>query len=426
MHPTRPLTSHPATQQVEHLSQLKAMVKQFWVYIRDPKSGQGYISSVQSLMESIESQIMIQKTASCETLETLVQQQNKLTNELTAFQDHMAGWDQIPVDEPSSVSHPGKPLSIRAPSTRVMAADDGSLLPEITAYQNFVARHGRFGGWEEFAHRAFLRLREKHGPATTDSFLRAVVARIPGISLSEAASHAAWHESFLRLTEARKSAIRKWKTRRAVAAEDHEKEMEVQETAVKTSGVKKQAIHIDRDAQRLELEAWKEQKRAEEAAFEQQHAADAAARKAQEARNRDHQRMLRERVKAYQQKREARDLLNQQMEHEAKQREKDLHNKIANEDRKRLAEKNLAIAQRRRMAEAERAQATEQKERRLKAIRKQVEVHASRDPSRILRPTESFQIKVDSPSHDPSETVKGLFRTNPIPKRHVPDWRREM
>ncbi|KAJ3146134.1 hypothetical protein HDU89_006700 [Geranomyces variabilis] len=413
-------------QQVEHLSHLKAMVKQFWVQVNHPKPGQAYISSVQSLMESIESHLMIQKTASCETLETLVQQQNKLINELTAFQEHMAGWDQIPADQPSSVNHAVKPLSERAPSARSMTADDGFLLPEITAYQNFVARHGRFGGWEEFAHRAFLRLREKHGPATTHNFLRAVVARIPGIGLSEAASHAAWHESFLRLTEARRSSIGKWKTRKAVAAEDHERDMEAHETAIKKSGAKKQAIHFDRDAQRRELEAWKEQKRAEEVAFEQQQAAEAAAKKSKEARNRDHQRMLRERVKAYQQKREARDLLNQQIKQEAEQREKDLHNKIAQEDRKRLAEKNFAIAQKRRMAEAERAQATEQKERRLDAIRKQVEVHASRDPSRILRPTESFQIKVDSPSHDPSETVKGLFRTNPIPKRHMPNWRREM
>ncbi|KAJ3148515.1 hypothetical protein HDU86_007445 [Geranomyces michiganensis] len=424
MHNSAAKLSAETTRQSEELSRLRAMVQEFWNHIRDPKPGQAYIIQIQGLMESIESHVMIQKTASYEILQTLVRQQNKLNSELTAFQDHMAGWDQAPADDPHLVKHPGKAVSVRAP--RVTTVDDGSLLPEIVAYQNFVARHGRFGGWEEFAHRAFLRLREKNSSTAKDAFLRAVVARIPGINLSEAESHAAWHESFLRLTEARKSAIKRWKSRKAVAAEDQEKEMEAHETAVKISCYKGQAIHVDRDAQKRELEAWKEQKRAEEVALEQQQTAEAAARKSQEARCRDHQRMLRERVKTYQQERYARDLLTKKIKLEAEQRERDLHAKMALEGRKRLAEKNLGIVQKRREAEAARKQAEEEKEQRLDAIRKQVEVHAPRDPSRILRPTESFQTKIASPSHDPSEQVKGLFRTNPIPKRHVPDWRREL
>ncbi|KAI8913039.1 hypothetical protein DFJ77DRAFT_511548 [Powellomyces hirtus] len=438
--------SNEANSAAEQYSDLKAIIGKLWAHIDHPKPGQTYIASMKMLMETIEGKIMVYRTSLQKGLQTLTQQEKTLSAELAMFTENMAVWDQM--DDTAAESGPtGRIKHAILPLTRTSGHEDGHLLPEVVAYQNFLTRHGgRFGGWEEFSHNAFVKLREKHG-TDTNAFLQACMSHIPGIGYDEASSHETWYQSLIRLTEARKAAIATWKQRKAVTAEKQEKAMETKEKKGVASGSTIESNRIAREAQKRELEAWKAQKKVEEEALMAKQLRQEAEKLAEQQRWREQKRLQKECVNVYVQQRKEQYLLDQQMRTEMEDHDRALRMRLAQQDAKRLAEKNMDYVRKRRAGDEAKSKAAAEKEQRLAKLRKkvfitsspfqfnqskafnifdQVEVHTTRDPSRILQPTAAFQTKVDSPAHEPHEKANAQFKTNPLPRRQIPCWRREI
>ncbi|TPX71103.1 hypothetical protein SpCBS45565_g01329 [Spizellomyces sp. 'palustris'] len=403
------------------IEQIRRNVQKLWQYVQAPKPGNAYISSLKQLMETIEAGILVFKNTERERYEQVLQHEKKLTQELACAEDHINSWGQQQ-DEPAPVKD-GRSQPKRAASNNVQT--EGTLLPEVIAYQNFLARHGgHYGGWEDVTHNAFVKLRQKH-LSNTNAFLQACVSKLPGITIEMASAHEDWYESFLRVSEERKMAIARWKQNKAVSAEKNvqikaETECEKKE---RTKGDQHRNRAM-RDRQKETLAWWKSQKQAEKEEAERIKQEEMQRGKEEQKRWREEQRNLRDRVSIYVQKRSETRSLQQRLEEEAERQKKKFSSLLVAEEAKRLAQKNAELLQQRREAITARVRKEEERTKRLNRLREQVAVEVPRDPSRILRPTEAFQNKVEGPHEDATEKVKGHFKPVMLPRRHIPDWRR--
>ncbi|KND00405.1 uncharacterized protein SPPG_04728 [Spizellomyces punctatus DAOM BR117] len=406
------------------IEQIRHNVQKLWQYVQAPKPGNAYISSLKQLMETIEAGILVFKNTERERYEQVLQQEKKLTQELACAEDHINSWGQQQ-DESATITQgkDGRSQPKRAAANNVHT--EGTLLPEAIAYQNFLARHGGpYGGWEDVTHNAFVKLRQKHF-SNTNAFLQACVSKLPGITIEMASAHEAWYESFLRVSEERKMAIARWKQSKAVSAEKN-----VQMKAETESGKKErtkgdtQRNRAMRDRQKEILACWKSQKQAEKEEAERIKQEELQRAKEEQKRWREEQRNLRDRVSIYVQKRSETRSLQQKLDEEAERQKKKFTSLLVAEEAKRLAQKNAELLQQRREAVTARVKKEEERTKRLERLREQVAVDVPRDPSRILRPTEAFQNKVEGPHEDATEKVKDHFKPVILPRRHIPDWRR--
>ncbi|KAI8817193.1 uncharacterized protein EV422DRAFT_571032 [Fimicolochytrium jonesii] len=405
------------------ISGIRAAISKLWCHIRTPHEGDTYVSKLKASMESIEADLLAIRDHESKVLEDLVRQEKKLTQEINTFEEHIEAWNQIAETVPERLPH----TASSKPAPVSVAKHDDILLPEVMEYQDFISRHGgRFGGWEELSHTTFLKLRQKFGPDSPD-FFRACISRIPGIDYNLASQHEKWYQRFCKVTEARKMAIGKWRQRKAAILEREEQALD-EETEMKheRSDVDIALERAEREEKRRALMEWKTKKAAEQAT--------------QEQISKLTHRQERERLRKWQEEQKARhdriaDFVRRKAETEAlirrRREERERQERISRasadpESVTRIAQKNKQILERRIAAKEAKAKAEEEKKKHIERLLDKVEVHSTRNPARLLQPTEAFQKRLETPAHDPSEQARTRFEPHILPRRSVPTWRVEL
>uniref|UniRef100_A0A0X3PUU3 Coiled-coil domain-containing protein 112 n=2 Tax=Schistocephalus solidus TaxID=70667 RepID=A0A0X3PUU3_SCHSO len=400
------------------------------------------VNKVKQLIEECEQALSKFRYELKKSTQSLIHDEVALWQECSVFEDKVKGWKQGPDSAKPKNSNSDAGIAVTL---------DLNLPSQVCTYQHFLASTGgRTGGWTEFDHSTFLRIRRRilrshpaagfrkhsdrtgHGGNvdallagdTAESFFDEVAAVLPSKTPEMVKEHEHWWISFQKFEADNKAAVEYWK------AQKNSEKVEVTPAAASsgaTTSPKKlndqgsAQIHF-RERQRAKVEAWRANKRRE---LEEKREAEVALQRA--------------RYEAEEQKRQARmNSLRAKLEDFVKRREqivasraeyRAVHERAGRAARRelcalisaRIQERNERILRTRSANRTSQKTADSGRQQRIEHAQSMLIVSPSRDPSRLLSPTKSWKAHVDISSVGVNITGVGLSALSC--RRAIPTWR---
>ena len=371
-----------------------------------------WMEALHNSMEAIEHGITALKEQQREQYDVLMRGEKGLTSELDQFAQRVEAWDHL------DSARPAPKNMLFAPSTALAA----NVPPEVAVYERFVVEHGGLnGGWDEYDHGTFMRLRARFGQQP--DFIARVLSALPTKEEPDVQRHEEWFSKLQQLQESKRVAISQWKDRKRAQDEAErarlEQEKAQQEAQEKQEQERERLRKIaEKEEKKASLMSWKQQQEQERQAAErqrqetEQRQREAAARAEEEKRTH-----IQEKLKVVQQVR-----AREQQEREEQARA----HALAEAERRRAAQSELHVFQERdqaslaEKARKEKAALAEEaaREERLQRLRSTVKVNVARDPARLLRATESTKHR----AADESRPGGRVYIAGPA--LAVPTWRK--
>ncbi|CAB4031945.1 Hypothetical predicted protein [Paramuricea clavata] len=394
----------------QQLTRIKINVEKLQRSLTDVKPSPKFVEKLKEIMEDIENSIMHFKKEQREKFEELLRDERVIMQELTASEKKFESWSRLPaaaVESSTAVKKAGKQSS--------------SLPPAIAAFERFLAQTGGHqGGWDDYDHQEYLRLKQHNKTKDKDAFIQSALSNLPGKSYDDVRQHDDWYSEYLIMLDKKRKAIQEWKYHKDT--EKIEKLSNVDETEKRDEKVKRKAELFEKERQeRLsKLDEWKAQREMQKASEEEEKARlelEAIKNKEKEDKRR---REIKSHVEEYARHREEeREILRMTEEHRQEMERE--NRKLNATDLSRLQERNEKITLERKIKLQSKEIEKEEKQKRLEKLRSQVEVHAKRDPSRLLKLTEGLkERKKATPNPGSSGPVMHM------PHRAVPTWRQGM
>lgn len=128
--------------------------------------------------------------------EELIQEERTTNNELNAISRRIDSWAL----GNSETEKAFRALSSKVPVDRVAPS---TLPEEVVEFEKFLQQTGgRQGGWDDFDHQNFVKVRSKH--KGKPAFIKEAAEHLPGRTLHEVEQHEKWYQKFLTLEERKK------------------------------------------------------------------------------------------------------------------------------------------------------------------------------------------------------------------------------
>ncbi|KAI9145433.1 hypothetical protein BKA69DRAFT_580752 [Paraphysoderma sedebokerense] len=210
------------------LNRLKEKLHELQRMTTQQRRGGKFLASLQSLIEDIEFDIVAFKEWQIKEYESLHLSEKLYTNDLSTFQDRFKSWQST--NSKNQADNEVSRSSCGATRPKSLNRDLSGLLPEVIAYQNYLAKYGGvYGHWDEIQHLRFLRLRQKIG-ANSPKFT-GLCAKELDLSFDEVKQHEDWYRVLLRLQNSKKEALKRWKIQKEkrIEAEKSRIEKELEE-----------------------------------------------------------------------------------------------------------------------------------------------------------------------------------------------------
>ncbi|KAJ3081770.1 hypothetical protein HK102_002141 [Quaeritorhiza haematococci] len=421
------------------------------------------VDSLMQMMESVENEIMSFKEGQREVVEKLLLEEKRLFQDLTAIEERAQAWEQqqniagsrqqqqVPLQK--FQSHRGslentteddfaQAENRRSVNTemknrkgnKISGGKDKSgtgVLPEVIAFHAFLAKNGgHYGGWEELNHRDFVKLWQKY-KIHDEKFIERCVSQLLG-SMTYAAveAHERWYQEYTKLLDAKKLAIERWREQKAKRVAEttqlFDHELSIQEKNIKENAEKDRER---REQMKRDIEKWKEEQKLQEDKREQERKKAELRRQQIAEKKRQEQEELRQKVNQYIEQRQTKmaEAARIALELERRKKSKEVA-QFSQEELRRLQQRDLSIVEKKREALSAKAKAEEMKRKRLEKIIQQVEIKVTRDPERLLQPTEGFKKRLEALHEEVGhEGVKNNFAQQApviMPRRQIPTWRR--
>ncbi|XP_009574652.1 PREDICTED: coiled-coil domain-containing protein 112 [Fulmarus glacialis] len=399
---------------LQQLSKIQNNVKRLQQQLKDVKPTPEFVHKLKEMMEEVENAINAFKEEQRQIYEQLLKEEKTAINELSVFERKVELWALG-----SSITE--KVLKLASARISVDKTLENHLPEEVVEFERFLQRTGgRQGGWDDYDHQNFLKVWTKHKGRL--SYMDEALEYLCGRTKEDIEQHDKWYQEFLILHERKKESIMKWKEKQQQEKERNLKEKEQSEKMLKEQWLQreeaqKQKAEKERKRQQAAIEAWKKQKAI---AFAMEQASqlkleEEREKKQQKERQRQcHMRLLLERY-----------TLQKKEKDELEKLEKEKREEAEKEERKRIAAEEITKFQKRDLHKLElrilQKQAKEvekqEKEKRLAKLREKVEIHVTRDRSRLYRPTKGWEER--KKEHAPTASER-LLR---VPHRAVPAWR---
>ena len=392
-----------------------------------------FIEILEQRLSETEQSLMTMKQRQKQTADTLFSDYKRLHDEVMGWEDRIEQWS----------SHE-RQKSAKQEATRRWRqnhVENPQLVPEVIAHQQFLARRGPTGGWDETAHETFLRLRQRLGHKRR-VFLDTVSAQT-GMAPSSVQEHEDWFIQLQAMNEERRRAISQWRERKAKqdqssfydsSAEQNQWLDEETTKQKRTDKVKTSTTVLDqrRLEQKAAVDAWRKEKQMEQQRLEQE-------------RQRQEELMERKRAKEELKRQEQKSLVTEfqqvkqqlnQLRFQEEQEQLELERKSRAVDLKQLRDRSEAEIQewlsKKQALEEQRQRAKLKQEERIAKIKSNVHVHVDKDPERLLKPTVTAQCRVAKEKGATGGKVGEFFRPGGghvgvralPPPRQVPSWRR--
>lgn len=397
----------------QQLAKIHNNVKKLQHQLKDVKPTPNFVEKLREMMEEIENAINTFKEEQRLIYEELIKEEKSTNNELSAISRKIDMW---------ALSNLGAEKAFRAmsgklPGDKVMPS---TLPEEVVDFEKFLQQTGgRQGGWDDYDHQNFVKVRNKHKGKPT--FMGEVLENLPGRTQDEVQQHEKWYQKFLALEERKKESIQNWKTKKQQKKEEIFKLKEKAENLSLLFHNKKEDNQKRKEEQRkkqkLAVEAWKKQKSLERSMRRASQVKEEEEKEKKQQKERRRQFKLKLLLESYtQQKKEQEEFLRLEKEMREKT-EKTEKRKAAAEEISRFQERDLHKLKLkildRQLKEDEKAE----KQRKLAKLKEKVENNISRDPSRLYRPTKGWEERAKKTG--PTSSGPLLH----IPHRAIPTWR---
>ncbi|XP_068944281.1 coiled-coil domain-containing protein 112 isoform X2 [Petaurus breviceps papuanus] len=397
----------------QHLTNIHNNVKRFQQQLKDVESTPEFVEKLREMMEEVENAINTFKEEQRLIYEDLIKEEKITTDELNALERKIETWtlSNSGTERPSKVPLSRIPLDIVMPN---------NLPEEVLEFEKFLQQAGgRQGGWDDYDHQCFLKVRNKH--RGKPSYVKEVLVYLPGRTEDDVQLHEKWYQKFLSLEERKKECIQKWKTKKQQEKKEMMTLKEKSEEVFMTHDLQQEESLKQKEEQRkkqkLAIEAWKKQKIMElsvKQASQLKEEQEKERKQQKEHQRQFHLKLLLE--KYTQQKKEQEELLKLEKEMREKT-EREERRKMATNEIIRFQERDLHKLELKILEKQEKKKEKTEKERRLAKLRKKVEVNVSRDPSRLYKLTKGWEERTKE---------RGPTSAGPLlhmPHKAIPTWR---
>ncbi|XP_036888232.1 coiled-coil domain-containing protein 112 isoform X2 [Sturnira hondurensis] len=370
------------------------------------------VEKLREMMEEIENAINTFKEEQRLIYEELIKEEKTTKNELSTISRKIDTWAL----GSSETEEAFRAMSSKVPVDKVIPS---TLPEEVVDFEKFLQHTGgRQGGWDDFDHQNFVKVRNKHKGKPT--FMGEVLEHLPGRTHDEVQQHEKWYQKFLALEERKKESIENWKAKKQQKKEQIFKLKEKAENIPMLFHNKQEDNQKQKEEQRkkkLAVEAWKIQKSIEMSMKYASQLKEEEEKEKRQQKERQRQFKLKLLLENYtQQKKEREEFLRLEKEKREKT-EKTEKRKIAADEISRFQERDLHKLELKILDRQTKEDKKAEKQRRLAKLKEKVENNVSRDPSRLYKPTKGWEERIKKIGPTGSGP---LLR---IPHRAIPTWR---
>lgn len=398
----------------QRMSRLRHRVKIFDDHFKKNKDQPDYVEKLRDHMTDVESCMNDFKNEERKKLESLLIEEQTVSDEMKIISSRLHNL--------LNTTTTTKNKRDRQVNKNLINNDTSNLPPEVEDFQKYVNEYGRSGGWDDFDHSTFLRLRDKCR-GDQEKLIRMGQESLVGRSEADMRQHVKWYDEYMRLYNDKKAAIMTWrKSKEVERRREMEREREAGERVGEVDEEQKERERLEREKNKIEIEKWKQLKR------------DHASRIAEEKRAQE------EKIKLAKEKQQQ-DLMNMRMEARSRlnmkkvQREEMKKLRQEQHDRERAAKSEEALRQiemfreRDRQALEDRLEEKRRKEKEeelkkeiaMKKLKKNAELHVRYDRTRVYQPTDAWLLRHQTQDSDVSNKNNHVAQ---ISRRAVPSWRK--
>ncbi|XP_041363592.1 coiled-coil domain-containing protein 112-like [Gigantopelta aegis] len=399
----------------QQLDKISHMVKRFQRELRDVKPTPEFVTKLKSIMEDIESTINTFKEQQRSKYEELMKEERTTSQELHALEKRFESWSQVP-DPPTS----SRVASSRPPASARDVTKD--LPPEVAQFEKFLQQSGGVrGGWDEYDHQTFLKFRSRYKGKIV--FVDHLKPALPTRTEAEIREHEVWYEEYLFLNDVKKDSIKKWRMQK----EEHKDEVIIRAQEDVSMAMQShdpstldEQTQAERHEKLVQLNAWKVQKELEKAQESERKLREELNLKRKKEEDRKRQLAIKAQVEENRRQREEEEEFLRRQKEMWEEEETERKRQISAREIAKFRERDLNAVHQKVQKEKEQKELEREKERRLERIKQQVEAGVTRDPSRLIKPTQGWKqrLKEIGPS--------GSGPVLQIPHRAVPSWRQGM
>ncbi|XP_005061215.1 PREDICTED: coiled-coil domain-containing protein 112 [Ficedula albicollis] len=388
---------------LQQLSKIQNNVKRLQQQLKDVKPTPEFVEKIKEMMEEIENAINAFKEEQRQIYQQLLKEEKAVINELSLFERKVELW---------ALGSSTAEKVWKLPSARVTVDKtlENHLPREVIEFERFLQRTGgRQGGWDDYDHQNFLKIRTKYRGRL--SYMDEALEYLSGRTKEDIEQHDKWYQEYVILHERKKESIKKWKEKQQQEKERNLKEKEKSEKILKERWLQreeaqKQKAEEERKRKQAKVEVWKKQK---VVAF----AIDQVSQlkleeKSQQKERQSHVKLLLERNTLQKKVKEELEKLENEKREET---EKEGRKKIAAEEISKFQEHALHKLELRVLQKHAKEIEKEEKEKRLAKLREKVEIRVTRDRSRLNRPSKGGEER--RPEMAPAS----------VSQRAVPAWR---
>jgi hypothetical protein len=207
------------------------------------KPGPNFIDNIRELMNTIECKLLIQTNSNQEMLSFLLSEETTLSQDIKLIEESVTKSDSMIAPN-------------NAPDTVRSISKVDNLLPEVLAFQNFVAKHGHFDGWESINHAGFLTLRESYSGTALYS---ACAQKLLRVSYLVAKDHDQWYIEYEDKKLRNKQAIQRWRKEKQTQKSQELKPILVIKPDKRKENKENIKIKEQRDFQKYQIMLWKKE-----------------------------------------------------------------------------------------------------------------------------------------------------------------------
>ncbi|KAM4752829.1 coiled-coil domain-containing protein 112 isoform 1-T1 [Cyanocitta cristata] len=392
---------------LQQLLKIQNSVKRLQQQLKDVKPTPEFVDKIKEMMEEIENAINTFKEEQRQIYQQLLKEEKAAINELSLFERKVELW---------VLGSSTAEKVLKLPSARVTVDKtlENHLPKEVIEFERFLQRTGgRQGGWDDYDHQNFLKIRTKYRGRL--SYMDEALEYLSGRTKEDIEQHDKWYQEFVILHERKKESIKKWKEKQQQEKERNLKEKEKSEKMLKERWLQHEEAQKqkaeERKRKQAAVEVWKKQ---HVVAFAMDQASQLKLEEKKQQECQSHVKLLLERNTLQKKVKEELEKLENEKREET---EKEERKQIAAQEISKFQEHDLHKLELRVLQKHAKETEKQEEEKRLAKFREKVEIRVTRDRSRLNRPTKSWEERRQETTPAAAEPQLG------VPQRAVPAWR---
>ncbi|NXR28148.1 CC112 protein, partial [Cinclus mexicanus] len=242
---------------LQQLSKIQNNVKRLQHQLKDVKPTPEFVEKIKEIMEEIENAINAFKEEQRQIYQQLLKEEKAVINELSLFERRVELWAL-------GSSKAEKVWKLPPARVTVDKTLESHLPKEVIDFERFLQQTGgRQGGWDDYDHHSFLKIRAKYRGRL--SYMDEALEYLTGRTKEDIEQHDKWYQEYVILHERKKESIKKWKEKQQQEKLRNLKEREKSEKMLKEKWLQheeaqKQKAEEERKRKQATVEVWKKQK----------------------------------------------------------------------------------------------------------------------------------------------------------------------